>query len=227
MKKCVVALGATMVLVAVGCVITTRHTIDAHIVVDIRHIQQQADDVLDFIEGKSETLPGLEGPAQDDTSWTDRVLDALTPIRVAYAEELKAASPLIGQIAKKLKERHPAIQKLKADELLGEDNRGYVALRNDEKFTDPKKKNAAQKLVAAENADRKALYKDIARLNKDKKVTLSTVERVYAQKRLERAKPGDLFQLPRKGEEFDKFKASALGKKLGEACQPGAWVKIK
>ena len=40
----------------------------------------------------------------------------------------------------------------------------------------------------------------------------------------DRAKSGDLIQLPNAGPEFDEVKASGLGQSLGGKCQPGAWV---
>ena len=58
-------------------------------------------------------------------------------------------------------------------------------------------------------------------------MTVAFVERTYARKRLERAKPGEIFQLPEDEEDFKAFKESETGKKLGDECKPGAWIKIK
>ena len=219
----------TIMLVAVfGCVLTTHHTIEAHITVDIRHVEAQADNVLDFIEGKTDEVPKVAPPAgSNGASLLQQLGDVLCPMPTAHAAELKESSPLATQILKELRERYPKLQALTAKEVLGEDNRGYVDLRSFDAFATPEEKNEAQQLVAAENKNRKDLYKEIARLNEESKVTISIVERIYAQKRLERAKPGEIFQLPPKGEDFEAFNNSALGKRLGEACQPDAWVTIK
>ena len=80
--------------------------------------------------------------------------------------------------------------------------------------------------MADENKDRKALYREVARLNSEQSVSVSTVEGIYATARLKRAKTGEIFQLPPAGKEFDAFKASAVGKKLGGKCVPKAWVTI-
>ncbi len=48
-----------------------------------------------------------------------------------------------------------------------------------------------------------------------------------ALQRLERAKAGEYYQLPAPGGDFDKFKASARGQRLGAGCVPGAWITIK
>ena len=228
MRQSRVIVATIVLLIAFGCVLKTHHTIEAHITVDIRHVEAQADNVLDFIEGKTDEVPKVApGTNSDGASLFQRFGDVLCPIPVAHAAELKESSPLVTQILKELRERYPKIQALKTQKSLGEDNRGYVDLRSFDAFKTPEAKNEAQKLVAAENKNRKDLYKEIARLNEESKVTISIVERIYAQKRLERAKPGEIFQLPPKGEDFEAFKNSALGKRLGDACQSDAWVTIK
>jgi hypothetical protein len=71
------------------------------------------------------------------------------------------------------------------------------------------------------------LYREIARVNADQGATLTSIEHVYAQRRLERAEAGEILQVPPEGADFDKFKSSEAGKRLGSACQPNAWVTIK
>lgn len=228
MKVKRVAFTSVLFAVILGCVVIPN-TFDAHIVVEVRHsIEKQADDLLDFVEGKSDTLPGLdESEPAEKSSWLDRGRELLSPISVVYAEELKTSSPRISQIATKLRERNAALEELKKTGCIGEDNHGYVSVRPSKVLADAKKKNEIQQITAEENKDRKALYNEISRLNKEQNVTVATVERIYAQQRLKRAKPGEIFQLPPKGEDFDAFKASPLGEKLGDECVPEGWVTIK
>jgi uncharacterized protein YdbL (DUF1318 family) len=228
MKRLAVMCALALLFVGLGCVIRTEHTIDAHITLDIRHIADQASGVLDFVQGKSDTLPGVEAaPKKDDsTSWLQQTLDLLNPMPVAYAAELNTTSDLVKEIAVKMRERNDAVEALKKLGCLGENNRGYLELRDSPAMTDNAKRNEAQKLLADENKDRKALYNEIARLNKDRDVSVSIVEGIYAVERLKRAKSGEIFQLPPAGEAFDSFKASAAGKALGGACAPNAWVTI-
>jgi uncharacterized protein len=227
MRKVIAGVMVAALLAVVGCVLETKHTIQAHITLDIRHIEQQADTVLDFIEGKKEELP-VEQKTDGGQSRLQPAIDFLWPMPVVHADrELNAVSPLARQIAEKLRERNPEIAALKQQGCLGENNRGYVELRDCDALSDADKRNAAQKTLADENKDRKALYNEIARLNKDQgNVTVSMVEAVYAMRRLERADTGEIFQLPPEGKTFDDFKASALGQKLGDQCKPGAWVTI-
>ncbi len=217
------------VVAAVGCVITTRHTIDAHVTVDIRHIKEQAGDILDFIEGERDTIPDLEADENAEAqSLLNHCADFICLTRTVHAAELETSSSPAKQILERLRERYPKIEALKEAGALGENNRGYVELRGADKFEDAEQKNEAQRLIADENKDRKALHKKIVRLNADEAdVSMTAVEHIYAFERLKRAEPGDLFQLPEAGEYFEKFKKSKLGRKLGSDCKPGAWVEIK
>ena len=225
MRKLTNSLTILAVLLVVGCVVIPD-TFDANITVTIRHIQEEADDFLDYVEGKSDTLPGLGAPESQNTSMLDTVRGLFSPIQVAYAQEMKDSSPRIQQIANKMKARYGELQQVKAEGAVGESNRGMLELVKPEKIGDADKTNAVQRLIAAENGDRKALYKEVARLNKDQNLTVTAVERVYAQKRLERARSGELHQMPPAGEDFNAFKSSSKGRALGAQCTPNAWVTI-
>jgi len=227
MKKYMIIFAAAAFAVALGCVIRTEHKIDAHITLDIRHVADQAENVLDFIEGKTDALPGVETTPEPE-SRLRTLLNAMNPIQPVYAGELTVTtSPLIQEIATKMRERNPQIEAVKKQGCLGETNRGYVELRECDAIKDAEQRNETQKLVADENKDRKALYAEMARLNKEiPDVNVAKVESIFAMQRLERAKSGDVFQLPPAGADFDAFKSSATGKKLGDKCVAGAWVTI-
>jgi uncharacterized protein YdbL (DUF1318 family) len=230
MKKSIIALAGAILFTTLGCVIRTEHTITAEITLNIRQIEEQAEDILNFIEGESDELPGLGGDdntsKRDPASWQN-LLRALSPMQTAYAAEIKnSSSPLIKEIAGKLRGRNDKIVALKKKGCIGETNRGYVELRKCAEQEDAEKKNAAQKVLADENKDRKALYRDIARINKDGELTVTQVENIYAQSRLKRGKKGEQFQLPAAGPEFDAIKKSTLGQKLGSKAKAAAWLTI-
>lgn len=224
MRTALAGLTAVSLIATLGCVIRTQHTIDAHVTLDIRYIKDQADDVLDFIEGERDVLPDI-GPARE-SSMVQRVWQAVTPIQVAHAQELKTTSPVVRELANRMRDRHPQIEALKNDGALGENNRGYVHLFDHDSLDTAEKRNNAQQLTAAENADRKALYREIAELNKEARVSVTQVERIYAQRRLERGRAGERFQLPPAGQDFDTFKASEMGRRLGDDARPDAWVTL-
>lgn len=224
MRTALAGLTAISLIATLGCVIRTQHTIDAHVTLDIRYIQDQADDVLDFIEGDRDTLPEIR-PAQE-SSLLERAWHAVAPIQVAHAQELKTTSPVVRDLATRMRDRHPQVEALKNSGALGENNRGYVHLFDHESLDTAEKRNDAQQLVAAENADRKALYREIAELNKEARVSVTQVERIYAQRRLDRGRSGERFQLPPSGKDFDEFKSSEMGRKLGDEARPEAWVTL-
>lgn len=235
MKRVFVGLGAAVLAIVAGCVIRTEHRIEAHVTLDIRHIEQQAEAALDYMEGKTDVIPELTpAPAAASTSRLYRIMNALAPVQVAHAaEELNTSSARYRQILQQINARSAQIIDLKTLGCVGENNRGYLELQDCDASKDAARKNEMQKLMSDENADRKAFYSEIARLNSDdKKVTVSYVERIYAWKRLERAQTGEVYQLPPdggdapEGHTFDVFKASAVGQRLADKCLPGAWVKI-
>ncbi len=230
MRRMALAVTVTGIVVALGCSIVPKK-FEAHITIDIRqHIEEQASSALDFIEGKAPTpapAPEPQAPAPKKTSWMDRAWDALTPMPVAYAAELKTSSQEVTRLLGEMRQRNGQVQDLKSSGAAGESNRGYLELRDEGKAPEAERHNEAQRLVAAENKDRKDLYQEIARINKEDHVSVSMVESVYAVERLKRAKSGEIFQLPPKGPDFDAFKASPAGQKLGAECAPGAWVHIK
>jgi uncharacterized protein YdbL (DUF1318 family) len=226
MKRMGWVTAAVLLAIVLGCTLKTEHKIDAYVRVDIRHIEDQADDILDFIEGESDSIDSNARLMHARPNLWARVWDAITPIRTAHAQSLNTSSPRIKEIASRMRERDPQVSALKKTQSVGETNKGYVELRASDEMNDAEKKAAAQKIVDAENTDRKALYQEIARENKDT-VDLAQVERIYANARLERAKTGEIVQLPPAGADLDKFKASAAGKKLGSEAQANAWVTIK
>lgn len=224
-RRSVVSSIAAVVFLA-GCAIF-QDPYNPSITVEVNEIEAQADMLLDFVEGKIETLPGMVESAPEDTSWLREFVDFARPVRIAYAAAFEKNSPRVTEIASEMKARYEAIQELKRRGLIGETNRGLIELIHPEKAKSPEDTNEVQRVLAAENGNRKALYKELAILNEDQHLSVTILERVYALKRLERAKPGDFFQLPRAGEEFEAFKASPQGRRLGTTCQPEAWVGIK
>ncbi len=229
MKRWGITLAVGTVVAIIGC--TTfkfRHEIDAHITVEIRQIRDQAESIVDFIEGKTDTLAPAEAAEPNPGARAYPALyELVVPLRTAYAaERLKQDSPRVRELAEKMRERRPKIEELLAKGYLGESNRGYLTVLDHEELKEPERKNAVQKLAAEENADRKELYREIVRLNQETNATLELVERVFAQVYRSRAKAGQHVQLPSPGEDFEEFKNSPLGKKLAGEAEPNAWVKI-
>ena len=62
MKKALFAGALAVMTVALGCAIRTGNRNDARIAPDVPHISAQADDVLDFVEGKTGALKDIAPP---------------------------------------------------------------------------------------------------------------------------------------------------------------------
>lgn len=88
-------------------------------------------------------------------------------------------------IKERMKERLPVIADLKSKGVIGENNRGYLG------YVSGNRANEA--LIAAENKDRKAIYSYFA---KQQNTTLEVVEKVQANRKAEKAKPGEFIQNP-------------------------------
>lgn len=219
MSKILRAFSILLVVLAVGCVVIPD-TFDANINVTIRHIQEQADGIWEEVEKDTSSS------AENDVSYFRRAVQFFSPIQIAYAAEGDGTSPRLEQIIAKIKQRYNDVQAVKRTGAVGETNRGLLELAQPDKISDSEQKNKVQRIIAAENQDRKAMYKEIARINKDDNLTVTAVEHVHAASLMKRAKKGDLVQTPPAGEYFDKFKGTAIGKKLGGAAKPGAWVTV-
>jgi len=199
MRRLIITLPLIMLLLNAGCFWRAQHGLEERVATDLRDIEQQAEQVLDFIEARREEPPVLgRDPDAAAKLWQETTFP----------------------------DRHEAILALKQQGCMGENNRGRLELRECEALSDPEAWNDAQKLLAQENKDRKALYKEIARQNRAEKISVSEIERIFVLKRLSRAKSGECFQLPADKEDFTAFKASRHGKRLGNSCIPEAWVVI-
>lgn len=223
MKRYILPGAAVLAVVLLGCKLTTEHRIDAHITVDIRHIQEQASDIVDFIEGDSDEL-SVDAPS--NTSMLRTLWNAVAPVQVAHAAELNSKSPEVERIAKELRALQSEIDQLMAKGYIGLDNRGYLALRPHPDLDDAEAKNETQRFIAKVNDLRNALYREVARLNRDSGASLTTVERVFAGEFRDRAKSGHWVELPEAGAPYDTFLDSDLAKKLGDKAKPGAWVQV-
>jgi uncharacterized protein YdbL (DUF1318 family) len=145
---------------------------------------------------------------------------------IAHAQDINQSSPRVRQLADSMKARFAAVQSIKGTGAVGENNRGFLELIKPDAIDDPEERNKVQTVIAEENADRKSLYQEIARINRDQNLSIGTVESIYAVERIERARSGDWVQLPTAGQHFDKLKGSSLARSLGDAFKPGEWVQV-
>jgi len=101
---------------------------------------------------------------------------ALLFIAAPVSTTLRAQDPAIRA---RMAQRLPQIDKLKESGALGENNQGYLEVRENQE--------GAAALAAAENADRKAVYQAIAA---KQKVTVEEVGKARAQQIAQLSRPG-------------------------------------
>lgn len=94
---------------------------------------------------------------------------------------LLAKQSKMQQLRERFKERYPQVQALKQAGTIGETDEGYLAFVKE-------KDSKAEKIVDAENADRKALYAQIAQ---QENTTPELVAVRNAKRNFEKAQPGE------------------------------------
>ena len=192
------ALVSVIVLSAFSC----RHKLEQdkplEVKVDVNvriDVYQHASDVLDFIDGKSDQLPEPDAdtePAPETTGFVDNVIDLAFGVSPAYAAATSETSRY-RQLAESMRKRAKVVQKYKSDLSVGENRKGLLSVRKNEKMkSDAEYASAVKKTVKAENRDRTRFYKeDAKRLNK----SYGEVVRAYTEARRKKAKKGEWIEV--------------------------------
>ncbi|MBF0485840.1 MAG: DUF1318 domain-containing protein [Candidatus Omnitrophica bacterium] len=102
------------------------------------------------------------------------------------AYSIKEKTPAVQAALENRKARFPQLKALKAEGVLGENNRGYVEALGGGAD--------AKSLAAAENTDRKFIYQTIVEQNNLDAGALSTVEGVFAGVQRDKASSGEKIQ---------------------------------
>ncbi|MDX1593081.1 MAG: YdbL family protein [Gammaproteobacteria bacterium] len=126
--------------------------------------EKAADRIIEEVWGEK---PGkTDAPAKGDeqTRATPRWLDWLVSPAQAAEADLDVSSPAIERLTATMQARHRQLAPHYDAGAIGLTADGLVALR-DPGAIPIRERNAVKKLVADENADRNALYREIARLN--------------------------------------------------------------
>jgi uncharacterized protein YdbL (DUF1318 family) len=182
-KKGLVFLFILFLLTA--CSIKTQHEvkpielkIDAHITIDIRHVEKEADSILDEISGGEE-------------SSISKLLKYASSI--SFMPEVWAAGDGKKEATQRIKKRRPSISEYKKKGLVGENNMGLIEIVSKRNIT-----NKIKKDVEAENKDWMIIYKTIAKAElKGAPLTdkaIKKVQKVFAKKKQERAAKGEWIQ---------------------------------
>lgn len=226
---------APLVVGALACIPReTTHRIEAHIVLDIRRIQDQAGAV------EAEVRGGGGGGGDSDGASTEpargpgaRVVSAVQGREVASAGELPGlftggarfasleSTPEEREAIARRKERFRQIDPLLEKGRAGENNRGMLEARD----VPAEERDAVRALIDAENADRRTIYRAVAVREGLSADEFEAIGEVWALGILKEMRPGRWFQVPSKDRLFEAFRDSALGRKL-PAARKGEWLRV-
>lgn len=130
--------------------------------------------------------------APDDTNWaglaTARVLSWFVPAAHAAQPDIDINTPAIKRITRSMEQRHSQLKAYYEMGAIGLTGDALVAVRDLNSVPLPKRSQVKQ-LVADENADRNALYREIAKAN-GRPEWESDIRDVFAERWIEKAPAG-------------------------------------
>ena len=134
----------------------------------------------------------MKSASMPSGSWAGRLAALFVGLALAFPVHaqgnLEIDTPAISALRKAMQQRHAQLAPLYASGAVGIAADGTVSLR-DAAAVPLAQRAQANAAVAAENADRAALYREIARANGHPEWE-AEVRRTFAQRWLERAQPG-------------------------------------
>ena len=148
-----------------------------------------------------------------------------------YVEDLAPApsgvsTPAPHEAPDAMRARHAEVSALLLEGVLAENNRGYLRLWEAAQSLGAARRNSVQQVLAAENRDRKTVFREFTERQADSRVTVTMIEGLWLERRMLRAEPGHCFQLPEAGAAYERFRNGSAGKRFGAAAAPGAWVEL-
>jgi uncharacterized protein YdbL (DUF1318 family) len=221
-------------LSALACVIRTEHKIEAHIVLDIRHVEADASAIEDMIADDMDlgalNRVGVEmkGVAAAGPSLPELLARLLDPASTASAAEKPSIelTPELKAIIERRKARLAELERQKATGCVGEKNDAYTAYRPCEACEkDAEKKTKVEELVKDENADRKAMFKEYAKQKGAGESEIPKIQAVWAETYRAKAKPGHWIQAPSRIDQLRAFQKTKLGAKL-DKVKAGQWYQV-
>jgi uncharacterized protein YdbL (DUF1318 family) len=121
------------------------------------------------------------------------VLNALVPAAQAQgAESIDVSSPAITQITASMAKRYPDIEKYFASGAVGLTNNGNIDVRDLNAVPLPERATV-KRLVSEDNADRAALYTEVAKANNHPEWE-SDIRKSFARRWVAKAKAGTYYQ---------------------------------
>lgn len=205
--------------------IETTHKIEAHIVIDIRRIQAEAQSVESYVRDE-DAAPSTRGPQSMIISESKIRMVASRSLWSVFdlASSAAAQTPDEEQRAKdRRKERSKTIDETLTTTCVGENRMGYLELRPCDAAEEAAEKARLERLRDEENMDRKIIYAAVALREGLQAEQADLIGEIFAVEIRKKLKKGQSFQVPSRDDLYEEFLNSPLGKALG-GPKKEAWV---
>lgn len=179
------ALAAAMAFLVLACLTVNVYFYPSE------EVDQTAKQIIEEIRGPVPPQAGEEGKEGGGSGGGEEGSQGryLTGIAYAAEKETTVSSPGIDALKAKIKGRFEALKPFFDAGAIGETNEGLVAIR-DAAAVQMKDRARLNRIVDEENADRKALYKEVAQELGVEAKDLPRVVRSFAEQWQEFAQPG-------------------------------------
>ena|ERR1700687_493356 len=156
-------------------------------------VRQAAEQIVDETWGpQGGAQKGTPGPQSGGASW----LDLLGPARAhAQAVDINISTAAIRALKEAMKTRAEQLKPFLHQGQVGIGNDGMLVIRSLDGLA-LRDQATVRRLVEAENADRKTLYREIARANKFGDDRVPDIQRIFAETWTGKAEPGWWIQKP-------------------------------
>ncbi len=148
-------------------------------------------------QGEESSEPSEPASEEGTSTSSSSLLGLIFGGSPAYAQSVAApevSNPAIRKIIDSRTARAAEVLRLKKLGVVGEDNQAHLAARDLAKLGNLKARAAAQKLIKAENRDREALFREIAKAKGVGEDQLGRIRETYAKAIRGQAKPGEWIQ---------------------------------
>jgi len=146
-----------------------------------KEVEKRAGDIVDDIRREQPTPPAPQ-------SLLRPLLNGWSFTGTAWAQK-EAESPAVAALKKQIRERFPRLAPLYQKGAVGENNQGWLEIRDLNNLS-PAEKNEVKPLADAENRDRRALFLEVAKSMNISPDQLIKVQRIFAEKWQQSASPG-------------------------------------
>jgi uncharacterized protein YdbL (DUF1318 family) len=144
-----------------------------------KEVEKKAGEIVDEIRKKDQPPPGT--PSGPQSKW-EVICAIILNHGLAFAQkEAEASTPAMQQLKKQMNERFSRLTPFFQKGALGENNKGFLEMR-EIKGLSPVERNELKQLLEAENRDRKALYQEVATSMKIQANQIGKVQRIFADK---------------------------------------------